>query len=172
MSHIASQLLSFPDELLLMIFKQLDNIDVLYSLMGLDKHLDAIIRDPCFTTVLTLMKSNDDIERDQNEIFLDRFCFDIIPKIHHLIEWLKLDSTTMERILQVADYPNLWQLDIFIANEDPILNFNGELNFVSSSEDFRPGLIVMRDYRCTVIQRCVLSSLCFTRSSQRSRCFL
>lgn len=125
MSYITPQLSSLPDELVLVILKQLNNIDVLYSLMGLDQHLDEIIRDPCFTSVVNLMKSNN-INSDQNETFLVRFCSDILPKIHHLIKRLQLDLTMMERILLAADYPNLSHLDIFIPHEDPVLNFYGE----------------------------------------------
>ena len=39
-----------PDELLLIILKKLDNIDVLHPCMRVNTRLDQIIRDPCFTS--------------------------------------------------------------------------------------------------------------------------
>jgi hypothetical protein len=56
---------------------------------------------------------------------LDRFCSEILPKIHHQIQWLSLESSSIERILLAANYPNLCQLDIFILTEEPQLHLNG-----------------------------------------------
>ena len=69
---------------------------------------------------------NDDDAHEQVDIFIDPFCLDSLPKIHHLIRRVKVWSTSMERILLAADYPNLSQLDIFMSHEEPILPFNGE----------------------------------------------
>ena len=124
MNHSSAQLMEFPDELLLIILKKLDNIDALYSLMGQNTRLDQILRDPCFTTKINFIIPNDDTST-QVDTLLDRFCLEILPKIHHLIRRLQVQSTAMERILLAADYWNLSHLDIFITDKEPALRLNG-----------------------------------------------
>jgi hypothetical protein len=68
---------------------------------------------------------------------IDRFCSDILPRIHHQIKWLKVQSTSMERLLLAADYSNLSQLDIFIPHEERLRHFNGESTLIRSSSALR-----------------------------------
>ena len=133
MNHSNAQLVKLPDELLLIILKKLANTNVLYSLMGLNLRLDRIIRDPCFTTEINLIKLNDDETSGQVETLIDRFCLDILPTIGHRIRWLKVRSISMERVLLATDYLNLSQLDILISDKEPILHFNGESTVAFSS---------------------------------------
>ena len=126
MKHSNTQLMTLPDELLLNILKKLNSNDVLCSLMGSNTRLDRIIRDPCFTTEINLIELNDDDTHGHVEKRFDRFCLDILPEIHHLIKCLKVPSTSMERLLLAADYPNLSQLNIFMQDKEPILHLNGE----------------------------------------------
>ena len=80
MHHFRAQLMKLPDELLLIILKKkVDHTDGLYSLLGLSIRLDQIIRDPCFTTEINLIKLKDDETSGQVETWIDRFCFDILP---------------------------------------------------------------------------------------------
>jgi len=88
MKYSCVQLLNFPDEILMIIFKKLDNIEVLYSLMNINMRLNQILSDPVFTTQITLMKQNSstDITSPLSDKVLDRFCFQILPKIHEKIQ--------------------------------------------------------------------------------------
>ena len=119
------QLVQLPDELLLIILKQLRNTDVLYSLFGLDTRLDQVLRDHCLTNEIDFIHPIDSSSR-QMERFVDRFCLDILPNIDHLITRLKVQLTLMERILRSADYSNLSQLEIFIQHVQPVLHINGK----------------------------------------------
>jgi len=119
------QLMDLPDEILMIILKKLDNVDVLYSLMDVNTRLNQIVHDPIFTTKIMLMKPIDQT-LIQGDILLDRFCSQILPKIHHKIKWLKLQSASTERILLAGDYPNLCQLDIFIIHNKPAIHFSGK----------------------------------------------
>lgn len=152
MNRVTPHLTNLPDELLLIILRKLESVDVLYSLLGVNKDLDRIVRDPWFTTAIKFIRPNGE-NFDENEVFIGRFCSIILPKIHHLIKWLKLDSTLMERLLQTADYPNLSQLDIFISHEMPILYLNGESSLVpfvkktrSASEIARSFMVMFPSY--------------------------
>jgi hypothetical protein len=63
MEYLCDQLTSVPDEILLLILNKLTNIEVLYSLIGVNVRLDKIASDPIFTEYLTL------ITRSTNGIF-------------------------------------------------------------------------------------------------------
>ena len=132
MHRCDAQLMNLPDELLLIILTKLENVDVLYSLMGLNPRLDQIIRDSSFTTEINLIQPNAD-PCEQVDAFIHRFRLDILPKISHLVRRFKVQSTSMEHLLLAAHYPNLCQLDIFIPDEEPVLRFHGEWTLVFAS---------------------------------------
>ena len=114
-----------PDELLLILLKHLNNRDILYSLFGLNMRLNRVIHDPCFTSEISLIDPIDSTS-EQIKILIDRFCLEILPNIEHLIKCLKVQSTSLERILLAGDYSNLSQLDIFIPHVQPIILINGK----------------------------------------------
>ncbi|CAM4929095.1 unnamed protein product [Rotaria socialis] len=100
------QLNDLPDEILLTILKKLPNTDVLYSLIGVNKRLDTIVKDSIFTRYLTLMTPCNDLSRITEPI-LNRFCVQILSEIRHKILWLNLELSSMDRILLSTNYPNL-----------------------------------------------------------------
>ncbi|CAF1050282.1 unnamed protein product [Rotaria sp. Silwood1] len=114
MEHTNVQLIDLPNEVLLMIFKKLNNVELLYSLMGINTQLDRIISDSVFTKNLTLVRYfSSDLIYPLIDKILDRFCSQILPHIHSKINTLYLESLSMERILRVADYPNLHSLGLY-----------------------------------------------------------
>jgi len=119
------QFMDLPDEIIMMILKKLDNVEVLYFLMNVNTRLNQIVNDSIFTTKITLMKSTD-LTSILPHVVLDRFCFQILPKIHQKIQCLNLESASMERILLAADYPNLRQLEIFIIDPEAVIHFTGK----------------------------------------------
>jgi hypothetical protein len=120
------KLLDIPDEILLLILNKLTNIEVLYSLIGVNIRLDKIASDSLFTKHLTFMKrsSNDAIRSLDNSV-LNRFCSEILPRIHCKIEWLTLEPLCMERILLAADYPKLQVLSLFNIERETIVRLFG-----------------------------------------------
>ena len=80
--------------------------------------LTYIIQENTFTNTLNFVLTTltDDILSIADPI-LDRFCINILPKIHHNVKSLILDSLSMERILLAADYPNLTELKLFNFND-------------------------------------------------------
>jgi hypothetical protein len=114
-------LLDLLNELLLMILKKLDNMDVLYSLLNVDnQRLEFIVRENTFTNTLNFVITTP----HENNFSLpdwkvNPFCINILPKIHHNVKCLILDSVSMERILRATDYPNLTELKL--------CNFNGKI---------------------------------------------
>lgn len=108
------QLNDLPDEIFLIIFKKLNNVDLLYSFFDVHKRLNRILYDPIFLNHLSLLNrdSNDCIYR-LFDWMLGRYCLEILPSIHNKIEWLDLESSSMRRILLCTDYPNLHRLGLY-----------------------------------------------------------
>ncbi|CAF0995617.1 unnamed protein product [Rotaria sordida] len=122
MAHSCIQLNDLPDEILVIIFKKLNNIILLYSLMGINKRLDKILHDSIFTSNLKLLNysSYDSIYSLSNSM-LDRFCLQILPKINNKIKSFNLEISSMKRILLSANYPNLFELGIFNIEKEAAL---------------------------------------------------
>ncbi|CAF3154678.1 unnamed protein product [Rotaria sp. Silwood2] len=120
--------MDLSDEILLIIFEELNNVEMLNSLMGINRRLDKILRDPIFSSHLTLMRSSSNgLFHPLVDIMIDRFCSQILPQIHHNIKWLNLESLSMERVLLASDYPNLYGLGLYQINYDTILRlFSGK----------------------------------------------
>ncbi len=130
MKYSFVQLMNLSDEILLIIFKKLNNDEILYSLMNINIRLNQIIRDSIFTNKISLLRYNSSLDFTSvlPDKVLDRFCSQILPRIHDKIKWLNLETLSMERILLVADYPNLRQLEIFLMNEETDLQlFTGKI---------------------------------------------
>jgi hypothetical protein len=119
-------LLDLPDELLLFILKKLDNIDILYSLLDVEnKRLDVLAHDEQFTNTLILTVSD--------ETILNRFCIDILPRIHGNVKHLVLESSAIKRVLHAGSYPILTNLKLFKFGQDIALQFfKGKLIFSPS----------------------------------------
>jgi hypothetical protein len=122
------QLTDFSDEILLLILKKLTKIEVLYSLRDVNQQFDMITNDRIFTEYLTLMtNSSNEMNNTPDHSIVDRFCTQILPKIHTKIKWLNLESVSMRRFLFAAEYPNLYGLTLFkIEREIDLCLFDGE----------------------------------------------
>lgn len=100
---------SLPNEVLLMILKKLNNMDVLSSLFGVDvQRLDLFLQHETFSHSLDFTSKT--IAADS---IFDRFCIDILAKMNHCVRSLIVESGSMGRVLLAGDYLHLTQLQIF-----------------------------------------------------------
>jgi len=113
MHYSAVNILDLCDEILLVILNKLSNINVLYSLIGVNRTLDRLAQDITFTQSIDLVgiSSNEHID-SINKSILDRFCVDIIPRIQHNIECLILDPLSIDRVLCIGNYSKLHKLTL------------------------------------------------------------
>ncbi|CAF5101195.1 unnamed protein product, partial [Rotaria magnacalcarata] len=120
MHQSTNDILALCDEILLAILNRLNSIDVLYSIIGVNERLDRLARDISFTRSIDLVTilSNEDNPSKTSSI-LNRFCFDILPRIQHNIECLTLDPLSIDRVLRIGNYPKLDQLTL--VNLPPLL---------------------------------------------------
>ena len=109
-------LLDLPNEILFLLLKKLDNINVLYSLLGIDnQRLDILAQGQIFSTILNFVstsETNDEICSIPNSM-LDRFCVSILPRVHENAKSLTVEPISMEDVLRAGDYPNLTELKVF-----------------------------------------------------------
>ncbi|CAF3585477.1 unnamed protein product, partial [Rotaria sp. Silwood2] len=112
------ELNELTDEILLLIFEKLDNLDILYSLHGVNKRLNKIIRDPLFTSSLNFVKwSSNKFNKFSSNVIFNRYCLQILPDISMKIKWLYIESSSAKHILRAADYPNLYGLGLYNMKE-------------------------------------------------------
>jgi len=117
MSRSNIHLLDLPNEVLFIILRKLNNIDVLYSLLDINNgRLDIVAQDKIFTNILNFV----DID---NISLIDRFCIDILPRIHHNVKYIILEPVFMERILLATVYPNLTELKLFNFEQQIALKY-------------------------------------------------
>jgi hypothetical protein len=145
MEYLSVQLNDLPDEILMIIFKKLDNVTLLYSLMNVNKRLNKIIYDSIFTfrlSFLTFVPSYlvavcctlTYLIYPLPGPIIDRFCFHILPKIRQKVEWLDLEPVSMERILLAANYPNLSGIALYKIKVERALHlFSGKIFGLDSS---------------------------------------
>lgn len=123
MNRSDAHLLDLPNEILFTILNKLNNMNVLYSLIGIGtERLELLVREKTFTNTLNFVSIDNDI-CSINDSTLNRFCTDILPRIQNNVKCLIFQSKTMERILLVGDYPNLTELQLFEFNQDVISRY-------------------------------------------------
>ena len=111
--------LDFPNEILLLILKKLENIDVLYSLLDINnQRLDILVQEQIFSTILNFVSTSEMNERICSipKSTLDQLCVSVLPRIHENVQSLIVEPIYMECILRAADYPNLTKLKVFNFN--------------------------------------------------------
>jgi len=104
------ELLDLPDEILLMILNNLHSVQIMYSLEGVNKRLDAMAVSISNSKIIHLAKCLYDDVSSIYDAILDRICSDILSRICDNIEEISLDASIMERVLLAYKYPNLLTL--------------------------------------------------------------
>ncbi|CAF3645842.1 unnamed protein product [Rotaria socialis] len=118
MNQFNNSLLDLHTEVLLIILKKLENMDVLYSLFDVNnQRLDTIVQENTLANTLNFVLTTltDDILSIYDPI-LHRFWMNMLPRIHCNVKSLTCNSFSMERILLAGDYSNLSELKIFSFN--------------------------------------------------------
>ena len=103
MSGSVIGILDLPNEIICTIWDKLNQIDILYSMVGVNKRFDRIVRDPIYTRSIQLAETN--VCSPLPDSVLNRYCLDVLPRIAQCIECLTLEPSSMERILLSGDYP-------------------------------------------------------------------
>ncbi|CAF1310975.1 unnamed protein product [Rotaria sordida] len=113
MNQSIINIVDLPDEILLYILKKLNNFDVLYSLVGVNEKLDRVVCDVSFTRLVDLITiESNQVTDSRNHAILDRFCMEILPRIHDKVESLTLQACFLPCVLRATNYLQLRKLVI------------------------------------------------------------
>ena len=109
----AVHLLDLPDEILIIIIKNLRAVEVLYSFFGVNKRLDHLARSLTGTKYLDFLS----ISTDKRFCTADyharaRFHRHILPEIHQNLKVLIIDQSWFIDILLAGEYPHLRMISI------------------------------------------------------------
>ncbi|CAF4344834.1 unnamed protein product [Rotaria socialis] len=120
-------ILDLPNEILFIIFKKLNMVDVLYSLVDVTQRFDQIILNPLYIcnldmTTMTMKSCFEFIYSIDNKV-LDRICKTILHRIHHQVNELTVEQHSMERVLHTINYPALHSLSFIDFQEDVLLKY-------------------------------------------------
>jgi hypothetical protein len=115
-------ILDLPDEILLFVLKKLDVIDVLYSLVNVNRRFDRLaldflcIRDLDITNTMMINSLCHGISLDTP--FLSKIREKILPRIHNQVQKLTVEQHSMKDILGAASYPQLYSLSLINFEEE------------------------------------------------------
>ena len=120
-------ILDLPDEILILIFNELNMVDVLHSFMNLNERFNRLIFDPLYIqnlnmTAMITKSAFDHIFSIDNQVF-DQICKDILPQVQHQVNKLTLESTSVERILRSFHFPELKSLTLINFHEETLLQY-------------------------------------------------
>lgn len=111
------QLNDLPDEILLLILKNLHNCEALYSFHDVNQRFNRIMHDPIFSSRLNFVKwSCHKIVNRFSSNLIDQF----LPSICKRIQWFNLESSFVRHFLSAYKYPNLSGLGLYNVDEETI----------------------------------------------------
>ena len=127
--NVCVRLNDLPEELLLIIFRKVNNIDLLYSIVGITSQFDRILSDSFFTNDLRLVTSSvDNVICPLSSEIIDRFCLEILPRINENIQSLTVEPLYMAKIFRAGDYLNLRKLCLTSIEQEKLADlFNGKI---------------------------------------------
>jgi hypothetical protein len=120
-------ILDLPDEVLLIILKKLNTIDLLHSLVDVNRRFDRLVLDSLYildldmTDIMTINSLYDQTSIDPQ--ILPRICEKILPWIHHQIQKLTSEQYSMKQILLAANYPQLYSLSLINFQEEILYQY-------------------------------------------------
>ncbi|CAF1087004.1 unnamed protein product [Rotaria sordida] len=130
-------ILDLPDEILFIIFKKLNTIDVFHSLVGVNQQFDRLALDPLnvydldMTDIMTINSLYDKIPSIDTET-LSKICSKILPRIHRQVHKLTVEQYSMKDILRAANYSELYSLSL--------INFQAKILY-----QYLKGDLILRD---------------------------
>jgi hypothetical protein len=114
-------ILDLPDEILFIILKKLNMVDVLSSLVDVNRRFHRLAIDSLYVryfdmTDMMIINSLCNKTSSIDTQILSRICKKILPRIHHQIHELIVEQYSMKQILAV-NYPQLYSLSLINFEE-------------------------------------------------------
>ncbi|CAF1339688.1 unnamed protein product [Rotaria sordida] len=130
-------IVELPDEILFIIFKKLNTIDVFHSLVGVNQQFDRLALDPLNVrdldmTDIMIIKSLYDKTPSIDTETLSKICSKILPRIHRQVHKLTVEQYSTKDILLAANYSELYSLSL--------INFQAKILYKYLRDD-----LILRD---------------------------
>lgn len=125
MSRSEMNILDLPNEILVMIFKNLHSADALYSLIDVNDRFASMVLDSLhirrLDTVMLIRKYQ--VRRCTSIVgeTLSEICNKILPRFHERLNELVVDQHSMEHLLRVVPYSRLGLLSLLHFDEATLL---------------------------------------------------
>ncbi|CAF3388858.1 unnamed protein product [Rotaria sp. Silwood2] len=130
-------ILDLPDEILFIIFKKPNTIDVFHLLVGVNQQFDRLALDPLnvrdldMTDIMIINSLYDKTPSIDTET-LSKICSKILPRIHRQVHKLTVEQYSMKDILLAANYSELYSLSL--------INFQAKILY-----QYLRGDLILRD---------------------------
>ncbi|CAF2083744.1 unnamed protein product, partial [Rotaria magnacalcarata] len=122
-NHENTNILDLPNEMLFAIMNKLSKINVLYSLVDVNRQFDQLIIDSFYIHDLDLTRKSlsGDISPIDKQT-LDRIiCGKILPRINDKVNKLTVEPLSIERIFHAVDYAQLYSLSLVNFSQEILL---------------------------------------------------
>jgi hypothetical protein len=121
-------ILDIPDELLFLIFRRLNTVDVLYSVVDVNRRFNRLVFDSLYVCDLNMTTiTNINSLYDQSSVIdpqvLSRICSRILPRIHDQVRKLTVEQYSMKEILLAGNYPRLCSLSLINFEEEILYEY-------------------------------------------------
>jgi hypothetical protein len=115
-------ILDIPDEIFFIIFKKLNMVEVLYSLVNVNRRFDRLALDSLYINNLNMadtmtINSFDEQPRSIDAQIIRKICEKILPRIHDQVHKLTIEEFSIKSIL-AANYPQLYSLSLINFQEE------------------------------------------------------
>jgi len=120
-------ILHLPNEILFIIFQKLNMVDVLYSLVDVNRQFERLaldshyIRDLDMTNIMTINSLYNQTSSIDAQV-LSRICERILPRIDHQVRKLTVEEYSMKQILN-ANYSQLYSLSLINFQEEILYQY-------------------------------------------------
>jgi hypothetical protein len=130
LSNLIVSILDLLDEVLFTIFKKLNNIDLLYSLLGVNSRLDNVVCDNTFSQAvdLTALLLNEPSDSRNNAV-AGRFYAHIVPRTRNNVKSFTVQTSFIQCILRTSNYPNLHKLTLVNLSIDMAAHIFSSMSF-------------------------------------------
>jgi hypothetical protein len=121
-------ILDLPNEILFIIFKKLNTIDVFYSFADVNRRFNRLILDSLYirhlemTTLRNIKSEYDQISPIDTQV-LSEICVKLVPRIHHQVHKLTVQQDSIQQILHAANYPQLYSLSLINFQQEILYQY-------------------------------------------------
>ncbi len=128
LNKIRLNILDLPDEILFIILKKLNMVDVVYSLVDVNQRFDRLAVDSlyiCDLNITNIMSINSLYNQTSliDTKVLSKICQKILPRIYHQVHKLTVEEYSMKPILFAATYPQLYSLSLINLQEEILYQY-------------------------------------------------